>query len=354
MFTIARRRSQKAGLPPGTLMHIGERSAEPVKLEVVHSIRDEIRAFDVGSVSECIPLLQENALTWVNVTGVHDASIIGDFGIACGIHPLVLEDIMNTTQRPKFEDYDNHIFVVLKIIDDVGAEGSSSVEQVSLILGPRYVLTFQERSSNVFSGVKERLLRGKGRMRQQGSDYLAYALIDAAVDNYFGILETMGEKLEELDEAVLAEPTQETAEDLQRTKREMLLLRKSIWPLREVISALQRGESPLVHDTTQIYFRDTYDHTIQVIETLETMRDMLSGMLDIYLSSVSNRMNEIMKTITIIATIFIPVTFIAGLYGMNFEHMPELQWRYGYFFVLAIMASTVGGMVLYLKRRKWL
>jgi magnesium transporter len=354
MFTIARRRSQKAGLPPGTLMHIGEKSAEPVKLEVVHAVQDDIRAFELGSVSECIPLLQDNALTWVNVTGVHDASIIGDFGSACGIHPLALEDIMNTTQRPKFEDYDSYIFVVLKIINNTGEEDSSRVEQVSLILGPLYVLTFQERASSVFSGVKERLLRGKGRMRQQGSDYLAYALIDAAVDNYFGILETVGEKIEELEEAVIAEPTPATAEDLQRTKHEMLLLRKSIWPLREVISALQRGESPLIHDTTRIYFRDTYDHTIQVIDTLETMRDMISGMLDIYLSSVSNRMNEIMKTLTIIATIFIPLTFIAGLYGMNFRYMPELEWRYGYFFVLAIMASTVVGMLFYLRRKKWL
>jgi magnesium transporter len=227
-------------------------------------------------------------------------------------------------------------------------------EQFSLILGKDYVLTFQERVGNVFDPVRERLRKARGRIRKMGPDYLAYALMDTIVDRYFTVLENMGEAVESLEEELVTDPTPETLQKIHRLKRELILLRKSVWPLREVISTLERGEFPLIKDATTVFLRDVYDHTIQVVDTIETLRDMVSGMLDVYLSSVSNRMNEVMKVLTIIATIFIPITFIAGIYGMNFKAMPELEWPFGYAFVWALIIIVGGMIIFYFKRKKWL
>jgi magnesium transporter len=228
-------------------------------------------------------------------------------------------------------------------------------EQISLILNPNFVISFQEGiEGDVFSPIRERLRGGKGRIRGMGADYLAYSLIDAIVDNYFSILEGVGERIEDIEEEVVTNPQKGTVHSIHELKREMIFLRKAVWPLREVISTLQRGDSPLIKNTTAVYLRDVYDHTIQVIDTIETSRDMLSGMLDIYLSSISNRMNEIMKFLTIIGTIFIPLTFIVGIYGMNFESMPELKWRYGYFAVMAFMFAIGIVMLFYFKKKRWL
>jgi magnesium transporter len=228
------------------------------------------------------------------------------------------------------------------------------VEQVSLILGPNWVITFQEREGDVFDSVRDRLRKGKGRIRKTGADYLAYALVDAIVDHYFVILEEFGDKIEDTETELATNPTRETLQTIRTMKREMIFLLKSVWPLRELVSGLEKGESPLIHESTGVYLKDIYDHTVQIIDTVESFRDMISGMLDIYLSSISNRMNEVMKVLTIFAAIFIPLTFVAGIYGMNFEYMPELRWHWGYFGVLIVMASVAGVMLVYFRRKRWL
>jgi magnesium transporter len=280
--------------------------------------------------------------------------IIEKVGAHFGIHPLVLEDILHTGQRPKVEDLGDYIFIVLKMLYHDDQEDEMLGEQVSLLLGQNCVISFQEREGDIFNPIRERIRNSKGRIRRAGADYLAYALVDAIVDHYFVILEKMGEKIESLEEELVTNPTPETLQIIHKLKRNLIFLRKSVWPLREVINALERGESPLITEPTGIYLRDVYDHSIQVIDTIETFRDMVSGMLDIYLSSLSNRMNEVMKVLTIIATIFIPLTFIAGIYGMNFKFMPELEWHWGYPTALIVMLLIVGSMFIYFRRKKWL
>ena len=270
------------------------------------------------------------------------------------MHPLVLEDILNTGQRPKLEDFDEYVFVVLKMFRYGDQVDGMGIEQISLILGPSFVISFQEEPGDVFDLVRGRIRESKGRIRKMGADYLAYALLDALVDSYFVVLERVGEKVEFLEEELVSDPRPETLQAIHNLKRDMLFLRKSVWPLREVVGALVRGEPSLFGESITVYLRDVYDHSIQVIDTIETFRDMVSGMLDIYLSSVSNRMNEVMKVLTIIATIFIPLTFITGLYGMNFKHMPELAWRWGYPMVWAVMLTVVVLMLFYFRRKKWL
>jgi magnesium transporter len=265
----------------------------------------------------------------------------------------VLEDILNTNQRPKIEDYGEYHYIVLKMLTVERGYGIAS-EQVSIILGRQFVLSFQEGiAGDLFSSVRERLQNEKGRIRKMGADYLAYSLIDAIVDHYFTILETFGEEVELVEEELVLNPKDETLRRIQRLRREMLLLRRSVWPLREVVSTMERGESPLIADQTKVYLRDVYDHTVQTIDSIETLREMLSGMLDIYLSSVSNRLNAVMKVLTIIATIFMPLTFLAGVYGMNFRHMPELEWPWAYPAVLLVMLAIGLSMVTYFKKRKW-
>jgi magnesium transporter len=293
-------------------------------------------------------------VTWINVEGLHDVANIQKLGDCYGFHPLILEDILNTDQRPKIEDFDAYLYIVLKMLHN-GESTQTVAEQISLILGPNYVISFQEGiEGDVFNSIRERIRTGKGRIRSMGADYLAYSLIDAIVDNYFVIIEKMGERIEDLEDELVKDPVTRTLHEIHTLKREMIFLRKAVWPLREVINFLERGESSLIKGSTAIYLRDVYDHTIQVIDAIETSRDMLSGMLDIYLSSISNRMNEIMKFLTIIGTIFIPLTFIVGVYGMNFEHMPELKWRWGYFGLWGVMAGLAVFMLFYFRKKKWL
>jgi len=265
-----------------------------------------------------------------------------------------MEDIANTDQRPKIEDFESYLFAVLKMLSYDEKEGEIIVEQLSLILGPSWVISFQENEGDVFDPIRERIRGAQGRIRKMGADYLVYALIDAVVDNYFIAIEKIGEKIEDIEDELVASPSPETLRAIHNLKRQMIVLRKSVWPLREVISRLERWESQLISKLTDIYLRDVYDHTIQVIDAIETYRDMLSGMLDIYLSSVSNRMNEVMKVLTIIATIFIPLTLVAGIYGMNFSYMPELKWDWGYPMVLSIMLAIGLVMLIYFRKKKWL
>jgi len=346
--------SKQAGLIPGTLIHIGEKKAEKAKITVIDYNQTLFQEKELKTVEESFPFKDSSTVTWINIDGLHDLEIIEKIGQHFEIHSLALEDILNTDQRPKLEDFESYIFVVFKMLYRNQTDNGVIVEQVSLILGKNYVISFQEREGDVFNAVRERIRNAKGRVRKAGADYLAYSLMDAVIDNYFLIIETMGEKIEGSEERLVINPTPEVLQSIHNLKRETIFLRKSVWPLREVISALERGESSLVQKTTRVFLRDLYDHTIQVLDTVETFRDLVASMLDIYLSSLSNRMNEVMKVLTIIATIFIPLTFIAGIYGMNFKYMPELGWRWGYFGALGIMVLVALLMMSYFKRKKWL
>jgi magnesium transporter len=346
--------SHKAGRPPGTLVHIGEAPAAAVGIRRIEYSPTHIDDRLVGDPADCRPPAEGGAVCWINLNGVHELDLLEDFGARFALHPLVLEDIVNTTHRPKLEDFDSYLFLVLKMLQYDPQRAEIRTEQVSLVLAPGLVLSFQEREGDVFEGVRERLRSNKGRIRKMGADYLAYALLDAVVDSYFAILEQIGDQIEQLEDELVVQPAPETLGKIHHFKREMILLRKAVWPLRELIGGLQRSESPLIAESTGIFLRDVYDHTIQILETVETFRDVLSGLLDLYLSSISNRMNEVMKVLTIIATLFIPLTFIAGIYGMNFDHMPELHWRWSYPLLWLAMLTAAGGMFLYFRKKRWL
>jgi magnesium transporter len=354
MARQARKRSQKPGSSPGSLIHVGERRVEKARISVIDYDETNFLEKDITNVEESFAFRDTATVTWINIDGVHDAEIIERIGGHFGIHSLILEDMMNTSQRPKLEDLGETLFLVIRMISLDKERQDIVSEQLSLVIGRNFVLSFQEEPGDMFDPVRERIRKGKGRIRKMGPDYLAYALIDAVVDHYFFVLEQLGERIEVLEEGLIANPRAETLREIHALKREMIFLRKSVWPLREVVSGLERAESDLVKPTTNIFLRDVYDHTIQVIDNIETFRDMLSGMLETYLSSVSYRMNEVMKILTIIATIFIPLTFIAGVYGMNFKFMPELEWRWGYYFVWGVMIAVGVIMLAFFRRRKWL
>ena len=350
-----KKRSSKQGLPPGSLVYVGDKPHDKtLKITVIdydeHTL-DE-RTFD--DVTQCFVFKDKPSVTWINIESVHLAGVLERLGECYGFHPLVLEDIMNTEQRPKVEDFGEYMYLVLKMLTYDGASAALASEQVSVIFGPNYVISFQEGiEGDAFEPIRERIRSGKGRIRGQGADYLAYSLMDAIVDKYFTVLEGVGERIETLEQELLTKPDNQSLATLHALKREMLFLRKIAWPLREVISNLQKSDSALIGEHTRLYFRDVYDHVIQIIDTIETFRDMLSGLLDVYLSSVSNRMNEVMKVLTVIATIFIPLTFIAGVYGMNFKYMPELEWPWGYPLIWAVMLGAAAGMLYYFRRKKW-
>ena len=349
-----KRHSRKAGLPPGTLVHIGERKAEQIRITLIDYNEQNFQERVVEKVEECFPFRETPTVTWINIDGLHQIETIEKIGKNFELHPLILEDILNTGQRPKCEDYEKCLFMVLKMLTFNNESNSIQSEQVSLVLGQNFVISFQEAVGDVFEQIRDRIRNAKGRIRKMSTDYLAYALIDAIVDNYFLILEKMGEQIESMEEELIAKPSDKTVRMIHELKRELIFLRKSVWPLRELISSLEKTGSSLITDSTEPYLRDVYDHTIQVIDTVESFRDMVSGMLDIYLSSISNRMNAVMKVLTIIATIFIPLTFIAGIYGMNFKYMPELGWKWAYPAVWLIMAIVTVVMLIYFKRKKWL
>jgi magnesium transporter len=349
-----RRMARKAGMPPGSLIYTGEKAHLPARITITRYNDKEFEENKFDQLTEC-PLVGDPALvTWINVSGIHQVKNLEKLGECFNIHPLVLEDILEVGQRPKIEDYDDYLYIVLHFIRPV-AEGEELVsEEISLVLGPHYVLSFHEGEGDLFAPVRERLLKAKGRIRKMGADFLAYSIIDLVVDNYFVELEKFGDQVESLEDEVVARPSPQTLRDVHRFKNDMIMLRKSLWPLREVIARLERRESPLISEPLGNYFRDVYDHTIIAIDTVETYRDILSGMLDIYLSSMSNRLNEIMKVLTIIATIFMPLTFITSLYGMNFKNMPELQWEYGYYGVVGVIVVLAVVMVEYFRRRRWI
>ncbi|MBU1084521.1 MAG: magnesium/cobalt transporter CorA [Candidatus Omnitrophota bacterium] len=360
MARYIKKASKAAGQVPGTLVHVGKEHSASVKISVMDYNEERFEEMEIKDVSETKRFIKDSSVSWINIDGVHDTDIIEKIGDMFGIHPLVLEDIVNTTQRPKMEEHDGYLYLVLKMIRREEPSGDTIYEQVSLILGKGFVLSFQEKEGDVFEPVRDRIRRDKGRIRKKKADYLVYSLIDAVVDNYFVILERLGEEMEKVEENITADPTSDDLKIIHRSKREVISLRRSVWPLREVIGALIREDDALINKDTGIFFRDVYDHTIQVIDTVEALRDTASGMLDIYLSIISNKMNEVMKVLTIIATIFIPLTFVAGIYGMNFNpetsrfNMPELNWPYGYLFAWAIMLTVGGLMLRYFRKKKWM
>ncbi|WP_425059615.1 Cobalt/magnesium transport protein CorA [Sporomusa carbonis] len=355
MPKIRKSMASKVGLPPGTLLHIGDMRVEKANINVLHYNEDFINETYDAKVSELSGLVTRPGVTWINVRGLNSKTV-ECIGQQFHIHPLVLEDILNTDQRPKLGDYGDYLCVILKsLVVPTGADDYAA-EQVSFILGPDYVISFMESlpgGRDVLNGVYERIKGRPGKIRRQSADYLLYALIDSVVDHYFLVLEHLGEKIETMEEEIVTQPRPDLLSRLHALKHDMLFLRKSVWPVRELVSVLERGEAAYIQESTLIYLRDVYDHVIQVIETVEIYRDMLSGMMDIYLSSVSNKMSEVMKMLTIISTIFIPLTFIAGVYGMNFDNMPELKWEYGYPLIMSIMLGIALVMVRYFRKKCW-
>ncbi len=356
MSSHAKRRSTKAGLPPGTLVHIGARKTAAAHLTLLDYDPNGARESRVAATELSDKLKHVHGIKWVNLHGLGDINTMEQIGTCFNLHPLVLEDIINTDQRPKLEDYGDYLYVVLKTFsyEKRGGEERISSEQVSLVLGKNFVLSFLETDGDQFAVVRERLHSGKGQVRKLGADFLMYSLIDAIVDGYFLFLERFDEKTEGLEAELVSRPQPGTLHSIYSLKRENVFLRRSLWPLREVINSLQRGDSPLFTRNTLLYLRDVYDHTIHIIESVESLRDLTAGMLDIYVSSVSYRLGVIMKVLTVITTIFMPLTLISGIYGMNFQYLPGLDWHWGFFAVLGTMAVTTGTMLLLFRWKKWL
>jgi magnesium transporter len=354
---ISENRINRIGAAPGTLSEMIDDFVVRQKFAGLNYNESTLEEEEFTSIAESFHFFEkQSSVTWLQIGDASDHKLLNEIGKNYGIHSLALEDIQNTDQRPKLEIFDDYIFIVLRILKLNEDAKTLKSEQVSLILGPNYVISFTENPCKLFDPVKERIRKSSGRIRRMGSDYLAYALIDTVVDYYFLAIEQFGETLEQMEESLMEklEDEQETLKNIHKLKREMIYARKSIWPLREVISGMQKAESGLIKESTEIFLKDVYDHTVQIMDTLESYRDMLSAMLDVYLSSTSNKMNSVMKVLTVITTIFIPLTFIAGIYGMNFKNMPELNWQWGYYGVWLLNLVLAGIMIYLFKKKKWL
>ena len=354
MTRFIKKTSSKIGKSPGTLIHIGDKKSDASEISVMAYSPSALSEWVCKDVAELLPLASDAQVTWINIDGIYDISLMERIGELFGIHPLTLEDILNTTHRPKAEVFEDYLFIVLKMLTFEEDNRQVISEQVSLIIGNGYILSFQEKQGDIFDTVRERIRMTRGRIRSMGGDYLAYCLIDKVVDHYFLILEAIGSFIEEMEDTIIDNPSPEIIQNLHSTKREMIYLRKQIWPLREVVGEMTRDDIPFISHKTTIFLRDVYDHTIQIIDTIESMRDVLSGMLDIYLSSVSNRMNNVMKVLTIFSTVFMPLSFLAAVYGMNFKYFPELEFKYGYFIFWGVVAGIALGMMGYFRKKKWL
>ena len=349
-----RRASEKVGLPPGALVHVGEQKTDRPFVRLVDYNQDQLSEIEVDSIEQCVPFKESDTVTWIEVFGLHDISLIEKIGNLFALHPLVLEDILNTNQRPKIEAYEDFLFICLKNLIQAKSTGIIAVEQISIVIGKGYVISFHEQDNQLFSPVLNRLRNAKLRIRSREADYLAYALIDTIVDHYFLVMEDLGEKLEELDTISLQDLSQQHLETLFSLKKCLMLIRKTIWPLREMIDGVLEGEYELISESTLLFYRDVKDHLHQVFDSLESYRETASSAVDTHLSVLSMKMNEVMKVLTIAATIFMPLTFVVGIYGMNFNYMPELEWRWGYFFVLGIMGAMIVGLLVYFRKKHWI
>lgn len=346
--------SDKAGMPPGTLVHVGDTHGAESSISVIDYSKENIEERSILSIDEILPYLDSNTVTWLNIEGLNNIEPIESVGRILNIHPLVLEDILNTHQRPKFEEHDDYLYIVLKRLSVENQALSIGYEQISILVLNNLVVTFKEKKDEFFAPLKQRLRNSSGRFRTMGTDYLTYAILDTIVDQMFFILDSIDESIETTEEKLLTNPASEALTNIQQIKRELVYIRKSFSPMRELLAEILRSDTTLVHEKTRIYFRDVYDHVLRITETVESHKDMLSGLLDIYMSSVSNKMNEVMKVLTVFASIFIPLTFIAGIYGMNFEYMPELKWKWAYPTLWVSFISIPVVLIIYFKRKKWL
>ena len=339
---------------PGTPVFVGDRRRECAEVDLFLYDAHNVREIHGATPQDWREARRGEGVLWINVSAVHDIGLIEALGEEFALHPLTLEDIANTTHRPKWEEFPAYAFIALKMVQRLPGEGRIFTEHITLILGPDYVLSFLEDAGDVFESVRQRLRRCTGRVRGLGADYLAFCLVDAVIDHYFLAVESIGDRVEHFENRLLANAMQVEVADIYRFKRELMQLRHAVWPLREVLAAISRSESPLLHPQTLAFWRDLYDHVVQVMDRVDAARESLASMHDTYLSCLSNRMNEVMKVLTIISTIFIPLTFIAGIYGMNFKNMPELDWQAGYFIILAMMAGIALALVFYFRRQRWL
>ena len=348
------RSKRKLGQVPGSVIYTGDRSKEKLHIEAFDYTKENCSEKILKSVEESFDFKNTNSVTWLNLNGLNHVGDIEKLGNHFELHPLVLEDIVNIAQRPKIDEHDSYLFVVLKMLY-YNKENTIVSEQVSFVLGKNYVISFQESEGDVFDTVRERLRQAKGRVRTMHADYLLYTLIDAIVDHYFNVIEVLGDKIEDFESVIFSgKADEDTSKKIQDLKREILRVRRAIFPLREIINKIEKNENSLIHKKTITYFRDIYDHLIQVSENIDIYREMIWGLMDMYMTTISNKMNEVMKVLTIMASIFIPLTFIAGIYGMNFNYMPELQFKYGYFIVWVAMVIIFLGMLFYFKRKKWI
>ena len=345
--------SDTVGLQPGALIHVGEKLVEKVTFDQIEFDKTTFLHDTKDTIEECLIINEEPIVMWTNIVGLHDADVIDKIGRHYSIHNLVQADIMNTELRPKIENHESYLQIILKL-PHILSENKLFMEHISLIVGKNYVLSFQETTDDIFDPVRERLKNSVGKIREKKSDYLAYALIDAIIDYYYVVMEKIGIQSEQLEEELMDNPTPKTLQTIHTLKREMVMLRKSIWPMREVVDRFDRMESEIIQESTRTYLHDVYNHTVQVMDNIEGLREMIGGMLDTYLSSIGNKMNEVMKTLTIIASIFIPITFIAGIYGTNFAYVPELEWEGSYFVMLGVMGIIVFTMILWFRNKKWL
>jgi magnesium transporter len=344
----------KVGLAPGALIHLGERKTEQAEISLIEYGEAELTEHQFTSLAASQAYQPQLPVLWLNVHGLHEPEVMAEIGRRFKLHPLVLEDILNTDQRPKIDDYGDYLFMVARFFEIDSETHQVSSDQVSLILGSSFVLTFQERPSGRFDPVRERLRQNRGQIRKLGADYLAYSLLDAIVDRYFTILESIGERTEELEDMMLEHPQPGSLQAVHQLKRETLTLRRSIWPLREVINSLTRDDNRFFRPETRPYLRDIYDHTVHAIESLEANRDVIAGMLDIYLSAVSNRVNQEVRALTVVAIIFMPATLISGIFGMNFKTMPLLDWPTGFLVAIGMMATVATTLSVIFWRRRWL
>ncbi|MGR9012723.1 MAG: magnesium/cobalt transporter CorA [Gammaproteobacteria bacterium] len=346
--------SEKSGLPPGSLVHVGEVHKHEHKITVIDYNKTTLNKSTIKTIDELLPYKTTDTTTWVIIDGLKDVSIIDAIGQHFDIHALVLEDILNTHQRPKFEEFDDFLYIVIKAIALAVDEFNVEYEQVSLLLLNKFVFTFKEKPDAIFDPIFNRLNNEKSHLRTLGTDYLTYVIMDSIVDEYFTLQDTFDELIETVEDELLSNPSAQTLTTIQKIKRELIFLRRTVSPLRELLASIQRSESQLINDKTKRYFGDVYDHAIRVTEAIESYRDLIAGMLDIYLSSVSNKMNETMKVLTVFASIFIPLTFIAGVYGMNFEYMPELKWKWSYPVLWLVFIGVSIFLLRFFKKKKWL
>ncbi|MGZ5242547.1 MAG: magnesium/cobalt transporter CorA [Bacteroidia bacterium] len=344
---------KKIGLPPGTLIHTGVQKVEKASITLIDFTPENFHELKIADAEELRQYTNSESVTWVNVDGLHEVDIIEKIGNIFGIHSLVLEDILHTEHRPKADFYDDYAFIVIKMLNYNTSRDTFDSEQLSIILGRNFVITFQEEPGDVFDTIRERI-RKASKIRQRRADFLVYSMMDLVIDTYFHSLERMGEWIENLELEIIRKPNRRRTLEINELKRDLNFLRKNIWPVREVVHAMQRQEDDtMIAKEIDMYLNDLYDHSIQVIDTVETYREMIGNLMDLYLSNISYKMNEVMKTLTVITSIFIPLTFITGIYGMNFKNMPELETQYGYFVILAVIITIAFAMIIYFRRKSW-